>query len=97
MTLKYLLPIGVALLLVTSCERMSDEEYNAVLCDVWYEQGKPGRNIPIHIIGKSLHHPYRDFRSGRHGSGFSLEMPPSHPHFIEVVERCNELLDQYKL
>ena len=97
MTFKFGLPMAVSLLLVTSCEKLSDEEYNAVLCDVWHEQGKPGRNIPIHIIGKSLSHPYRDFRSGRHGSGFSLEMPPSHPHFIEVVERCNELLDQYKL
>jgi len=97
MTLKFCLPMAISLLLVSACERLSEEEYSAVLCDVWYEQGKPGRNIPIHIIGKSLHHPYKDFRSGRHGSGFSLEMPPSHPHFIEVVERCNELLDQYNL
>ena len=97
MTFKFCLPVVVSLLLVSSCERLSDEEYEAVLCDIWYEQGKPGRNIPIHIIGKSLHHPYKDFRSGRHGSGFSLEMPPSHPHFIEVVERCDELLDQYNL
>ena len=97
MTFKIGLPMPVSLLLVNACERLSGEEYNTVLCDVWYEQGKPGRNIPIHIIGKSLSHPYRDFRSGRHGSGFSLEMPSSHPHFIEVVKRCNELLDQYKL
>ena len=97
MKLKFCLPVAISLLLATACEKLSEEEYSAVLCDVWYEQGKPGRNIPIQIIGKSLRHPYRDFRSGRHGSGFSLEMPPSHPHFIEVVERCNELLNQYNL
>ena len=94
MTLRFLLPIGVSLLLVTSCERLSDEEYSTVLCDVWYEQGKLGRNTSIHIIGKSLRHPYRGFRSGRFGSGLSLAMPPSRPHFDEVEERCDLLLDQ---
>ena len=94
MTLQFLPPIDVSLLLVTACERLSDEEYSTVLCDIWYEQGKLGRNTSIHIIGKSLRHPYRGFRSGRFGSGLSLAMPPSRPHFDEVEERCDQLLDQ---
>jgi hypothetical protein len=97
MTLQFLPPIDVSLLLVTACERLSDEEYSAVLCDVWYEQGKPGRSTPTYITGKSLHHPYRGFRNGRFRSGLSLAMPPSNPHFVEVEERCDQLLDQYNL
>ena len=94
MTLQFLPPIDVSLLLVTACGRVSDEEYTTVLCDVWYEQGERGRNTSIHIIGKSLRHSYRGFRSGRFGSGLSLAMPPSRPHFDEVEERCDQLLDQ---
>ena len=94
MTLQFLPPIDVSLLLVTACERLSDEEYSTDLCDVGYEQGKLGRNTSIHIIGKSLRHPCRGFRSGRFGSGFSLAMTPSHPHFDEVEERCDQLLNQ---
>ena len=97
MRFRFCVPVAFSLILVAGCARLSDEEYDAVLCDIWYEQGKSGKSIPLVIIGKSKRPPYGGFRSGRYGIGFSIEMPATHPDFIELVERCDELLDEYNL